>query len=58
MDKQREARTPKILSPDELREVAGGGSGAAGPVDITADVTHEVLSPRDAHTGLPTGQRM
>ncbi len=37
--------------------VTGQKQGAIGPIELTG-MTHEIISPRDPASGLPTGKRM
>jgi bacteriocin-like protein len=48
-------RTRKELSDDELAAVSGGTMEST--TEVIA-VSHEIVSPRDPASGLPTGKRM
>jgi hypothetical protein len=44
------------LSDEQLRCVHGGEDGGSTPTPVTTQ--HEITSPRDPASGLPTGKRM
>jgi len=48
---EKPAQAP-ALDPAELDGVSGGTAGQVTPA------THEIVSPRDPASGLPTGKRM